>query len=420
VATPGDLLTLDIEKPAVGGRMIARASGQVVLVAGTMPGERVRVRIDRVGKGVAYGTALAVEQPSAFRRPPFCNPDCGGTLYAHIAYPEQLSIKAAVIADAFARIAKLPNAPDVSVAASQESGYRMRARLHIRSGRLGFFNEGTHTVCDARSTRQLLPETSGAIERAAALIGAAGLARVEVDVSENADGSERALHFEIDGPGSLSGAALSEGVTGISSSRARHSDSFEVLAGDPHVSDAIAIQGVRFTLRRHVLAFFQGNRYLLQSLVAHVCDQLPGTAGALVDLYAGVGLFSVAAACVRGYRASAVEGDGMAAADLRVNAQQCGHLVRAVHAAVEDFRWGMPTPPAAVLVDPPRTGMSRAALQKAIGLRAARVVYISCDVATLARDSRVLVDGGYTLGRLDAFDLFPNTPHVETVAVFDR
>jgi 23S rRNA (uracil1939-C5)-methyltransferase len=420
VARPGDLLTLDIEKPAAGGRMIARSNGQVVLVAGTMPGERVRVKIDRVGKGVTYATTIAVERASASRRTAFCNPECGGTLYAHIAYPEQLAIKAAVIADAFARIGKLPNAPDLSVAASRESGYRMRARLHIRNGRLGFFNEGTHTICDARSTQQLSPEACDAIDRAAALTGALRMAQVEVDVSENGDGSERAVHFEIDGSDSLGGAALSAGLTGISSSRTRRSGTFDLVAGDPHVSDVIAIEGARFTLRRHVLAFFQANRYLFEPLVSHVCAQLDDPPGTLVDLYAGVGLFSVAAACARGYSVNAVEGDAVAAADLGANAQQCGRLVRPVHAAVEDFRWAAPAPPSALLVDPPRTGMSRAALQKAIGLRAPRIVYVSCDVATLARDSRVLVDAGYTLGRLNAFDLFPNTPHVETVAVFDR
>jgi 23S rRNA (uracil1939-C5)-methyltransferase len=94
--------------------------------------------------------------------------------------------------------------------------------------------------------------------------------------------------------------------------------------------------------------------------------------------------------------------------------------VVATHQAVEDFLRDPPGRPGAVIVDPPRTGLSREALDGVMRLHAPRIVYVSCDVATLARDARRLVEGGYGLARVDSFDLFPNTPHVETVAVFDR
>src|SRR6185295_11494500 len=106
--TPGQTLTVTIEKPAVGGRMIARVNGQVVLVSGAVPGERVQIRIDRVGKGLAYGETLTVEEPSSDRRVPAADPLCGGCLYAHIAYQRQLQIKSLVIADAFGRIGRMP------------------------------------------------------------------------------------------------------------------------------------------------------------------------------------------------------------------------------------------------------------------------------------------------------------------------
>ena len=116
-------------------------------------------------------------------------------------------------------------------------------------------------------------------------------------------------------------------------------------------------------------------------------------------------------------RVTAVEGDRIAAADLAGNA--ASHAGVAVHhQAVEEFL-ERAAAPAVVIADPPRTGLSRAALDGVIRLRAGRVVYVSCDVATLARDARRLVDAGYTIERADAFDLFPNTPHVETVMVFD-
>src|SRR5436309_14267839 len=104
---PGQTLTLLVEKPAVGGRMIARVDGQVVLVGGAVPGERVSARVERVGKGVAYADTIAVDEPSPDRRDPHADPLCGGCLYAHIAYPPQLVIKPQLIADAFALFAPL-------------------------------------------------------------------------------------------------------------------------------------------------------------------------------------------------------------------------------------------------------------------------------------------------------------------------
>ena len=155
---PGDQFSLRIEKPAAGGWMIARSNGQVILVSGVVPGELAAVHIDRIGNGVAYGHAASIEEPSADRRPAFVDPACGGCLYAHIAYARQLEIKAQVIADALVRIGRIAWASPIPVAASPDEGYRMRSRLHVRSRRIGFFREGTHEMCDARATRQLLPD----------------------------------------------------------------------------------------------------------------------------------------------------------------------------------------------------------------------------------------------------------------------
>src|SRR6476661_3758202 len=103
MVAPGQLLSLTIEKPAAGGRMIARVDGQVVLVGGAIPGERVTARVERVAKGVAYADTIAADTPSADRRSTLSDPLCGGCLYAHIAYPRQLELKSLVIADAFGR-----------------------------------------------------------------------------------------------------------------------------------------------------------------------------------------------------------------------------------------------------------------------------------------------------------------------------
>src|SRR5262245_41103506 len=173
--TRGDTVCVSIEKPVAGGRMIARHDGRVVLVAGAIPGETVTAVIERVAKGVAFATTVSVDEASPDRREALRDPLCGGCLYAFVAYSRQLDIKAAVIADAFRRIARLDPPSQISVEPSPETGYRMRARLHCRRGRIGFFREGTHELCDARQTGQLLPATNDALDRLAAALQSLGL-----------------------------------------------------------------------------------------------------------------------------------------------------------------------------------------------------------------------------------------------------
>jgi 23S rRNA (uracil1939-C5)-methyltransferase len=415
---PGQILTLTIEKPAAGGRMIARAGGQVVLVSGAIPGERITARVERVAKSVAYAETIAVAEPSPDRREPGVDPLCGGALYRHIAYPRQLEIKGAVIADAFARIGHLALPSAVRVAASPEEGYRMRARLHVRGHRVGFFREATHEVCDARQTEQLLPATCDLLERLTATLRSLGLDAIrEIELTENVDASHRAVALDTISPiddRALDRLAATDGLTGLVSTGRVH--------GQPHVVDRVDLDGATITLQRHVLAFFQGNRYLLRDLVAHVVALVEG--GEVVDLYAGVGLFAISAAAARGVTVTAVEGDRYAAKDLDANAADRG--VRVVHDSVEHFLArpervdGRADGASTLIVDPPRTGMSREALDGALRLDAARIIYVSCDVVTLARDARRIADAGYAIARADAFDLFPNAPHVETVIVFDR
>src|SRR3982751_1430568 len=183
--TPGETVRLHVEKPAVGGRMIARLDGRVVLVSGAIPGESVTARIDRVAKNLAYAETVGVEEPSPDRRGAAADLLCGGCLYAHMSYPRQLALKALVLADAFARIGRIPLPFAVAVAPSPEEGYRMRARLHVRSGRAGFFREGTHDLCAARQTGQLLAATCDAVDRVAASVRALRLDSVrEIEVSE--------------------------------------------------------------------------------------------------------------------------------------------------------------------------------------------------------------------------------------------
>jgi 23S rRNA (uracil1939-C5)-methyltransferase len=411
----GDTISLTIDRPAAGGSMIARVNGQVVLVSGAIPGERVVARIDKVAKGVAHATAERIEDASPDRRASFADPLCGGCLYNHIDYPRQLAIKSDVIADAFKRIGRITLPGAVTVAASPEDGYRTRARLHVRGRQVGFFREGTHDVCDARLTRQLLPATLGALEQLAEELSSLGVDAREIELAENADASDRVVSLEAVSPieaAALDRLSANAGFSGVVSAFGER--------GRAHVIDRLALNGGQsIGLQRHVHSFFQGNRHLLHALVQHVVDRTPDP-GEVIDLYGGVGLFATAVAAVRGVRVTAVESDRIAAADLQANAAATDGRVVAVHQSVEQFVAGTRHQAGdfSVIVDPPRTGMSREALDGLLRLAPSQMTYVSCDVATLARDARRVVDAGYAIERADAFDLFPNTPHVETVVVF--
>jgi 23S rRNA (uracil1939-C5)-methyltransferase len=309
----------------------------------------------------------------------------------------------------------------------------MRARLHVGGGHAGFFREGTHDLCDAGRTRQLLPATVAVVEQLSAGLRSLGVNQVrEIEVSENVPASERAIHLVVAASldrRSLTALAKTEGVTGLSTFESPSSTPasgfgedltrLRLVGGDPHVTDSLTFGEQTIRLQRHVLAFFQGNRFLLRDLTAHVLTWVEAE-GEVVDLYAGVGLFAVSVAVCRGRPVVAVEGDRAAAYDLAVNAKPAGGAVEVICQPVEIFAARTRVRPHTLILDPPRTGVSRAALEGAVRLGPRRIVYVSCDVATLARDSRHLIDGGYAIRQIDAFDLFPNTPHLETVVIFDR
>jgi 23S rRNA (uracil1939-C5)-methyltransferase len=409
----GKRYRLNIERPAAGGRMIARHEGAIVFVAGAIPGEVVEAEIEKVQRGTAWAIVRQVLEPSPDR---VDAPDgaCGGSVFAHIAYDRQREIKAAIILDAFRRIGRIPLESPTDVLPSPVDGYRMRARLHVRGGRIGFFREGTHSLCEAGPTHQLREDSIGVLAALERALGGDRPVVSEIEWSENIDASARALHLELvaDGdPSRLATVTQLEGLTGVSCAPPEHARTME-LWGSPYVTDTIA----GATLSRHARSFFQGNRFLTATLVDHVLSCLD--AGPLLDLYAGAGLFSVTAAAAGKGPVTAVEGDRFSAKDLERNA--AGHDVTVKPAAVEDYFARQTARPAAVIVDPPRTGMSKEAMAGVVALKAPRVVYVSCDIATLARDARVMLDAGYQLGTVRAFDLFPNTAHVETVISFSR
>lgn len=421
--SPGARLVLDMEKPAAGGWMIARNEGQVILVSGAIPGERALVEVTRVARGVAYGHVREVIDAVPERRGTADENPCGGTVLAHIAYAAQVAIKAAIITDTFSRVARLPLPGPVAVMGSREDGYRMRARLHVSNGRIGFYRERTYQLCDPASTGQLLDAALSAIRSIES-----ALARWDrpqpatVEIVESLPGDQRILHLEFEGPSppveTLRGLR-GPGVDGLTYTRAgsrlsRSAHGARSVQDEIEISDGGAVG--RFRIERRPGAFFQANRYLFVPLLQRVVESVGD--GKAVDLYAGVGGFGLALAALGRGPVTAVESDPVAAEDLRLNAASWPGLRLAVMSVEEYLEKERVPPGVTVVLDPPRTGMSRRAQAALLSCRPRRIVYVSCDAATLARDATHICAAGYELVSLEGFDLFPGTAHVEALAVF--
>ncbi len=414
--------------------MLARHDGQIVLVSGTIPGERVRARVERAAKSVLYAATTEVVEASPDRRSAAGDGLCGGNVFAHINYERQRLLKGDILRDALERIGRVRMEAAPDIVGSPEQAYRMRARLHCRDRRLGFFREGTHDLCDAGSTGQLLPAAVAWIAEAEQAIAHSRLSGLSgVELSENAAGDERACHLLLDArvvaaPFAVLGRL--PGITGLSAECADRAG-IEILSGVPSVTDILHVRaddpGTHLRLTRDVRAFFQANRFLLEPLVRYVMSLVPPCP--VVDLYAGVGLFGLSLAAAGYEQVTLVEGDPISGASLVENAEPFGSRVRVERKSVESYLSAGPrldtetarrgTRPT-YIVDPPRTGMSKEALAGIIRSGPERLVYVSCDVATFARDTRTLLDAGYALERVSGMDLFPNTAHVEAIARFVR
>ena len=426
VTSPAELLDLKVERPVAGGAMLAHHDGRVVLVSGAIPGERVHARLDRARKDVIHATVMDVLEPDADRRPVEGDPACGGQVYRHVAYPRQLVLKSEVIRDALMRLGRVVDPTHVPVLGSPEQGYRMRARLHVGDAAVGFLREGTHTICDAVQTGQLQPETGRVVaEVGRRLTETDRAAIVHIDLVENIAADQRVIHYHLRRrlpPDIVAGWSTRTKVTGVTTTTS-DDPRIDTVAGVGTVADSVAVLTEDATsapgeLVRHAPSFFQANRFLLPQLVAAVRRHI--TEGPVIDLYAGVGLFSVCLADGGVVPVTAVERDRYSAADLNMNAVARHGQIHAVRSSVERYLRRRTAPvEGTVLLDPPRAGLGRDVIDRLTALRTRRVVYVSCDVATFARDLRRFVESGYSLTHLEAFDLFPATAHVELLATLE-
>jgi 23S rRNA (uracil1939-C5)-methyltransferase len=380
-------LELEIERLAAGGDGVGHApDGRVVFVPDVAPGDRVRVRLVSERARFAHARVEALLEPGPSRTDPLCPVfgSCGGCAWQQVAYPAQLEAKAAILADALRRLGglSLPALPPV-VPSPAPYAYRGRARVLAAGGRVGFRRRRSHAVCATRRCPILVPDLDAALAR---LADHPPRSDGEWELVAGAKGRVRALPL-----GRERGEALEIELSG---------DRLRVSPG----------------------VFVQSNALLLGEL-AEAVHQAAGSGERAFELYAGAGFFTLGLAR-RFARVVAVEGSRAAAADLRHNLRAAALPgVEVVECAVERALAApgrLPERADAAVLDPPRRGLPPGGADALARLAPARLAMLSCDPATLARDLAALVARGYRLGALRGFDLFPQTPHVEALAVLER
>jgi 23S rRNA (uracil1939-C5)-methyltransferase len=426
-------LEVRIEKIVAGGDGLGRVEGRVVFVPDTAPGERHVVQVVEERKDYWKARSIRCLDRSRVRQDPPCpyQERCGGCALMHITPEAQLEVKTSILADCLTRSLGAPYQGPLRTHRRESAGYRNRLRFHVDfsgPGPLaGFRRRASEEVVDVE--RCLLgSETLNEVwRRVRAKISerrlfAHSVVSVELEESSSETGRIAARFFvsTIDALRKLDSTFWEE----LRASAGLEGVVVEVARGGPvqrfgHASVRHRVSGL--ALEQTVGSFFQSNRFLLQELVDCVVASVPAGTPRALDLYCGVGLFSLPLAS-RASSVFGVESETLAVRDARANAAEASlENVRFLREDVEKYvRGARLRKDDAVVVDPPRGGMSRA-LVDALGTSPIDSLrYVSCDAPALARDARRLRQHGLTIASLDLFDLFPHTHHFETVAVFAR
>ncbi|MGD9890246.1 MAG: class I SAM-dependent RNA methyltransferase [Dehalococcoidia bacterium] len=401
----GETFRLRLESLSHHGSAIARKDGQVVFVAFGVPGEEVDVLIERAYPDYLEGVVTAVHASAPSRVTPRCEyfGVCGGCQLQHIEYGEQLRLKTEVVREQMRRIGHLPDVLVRPMLPSPEVwNYRNHARFSLdRAGFLGFIMRGRKRMlrienCDIMQPPivDVLHTLQGELEPASTIDATADPPR----------GRLPKLHQVAVRVGVNTGDMLVQPDIGAYVP--------EVESGQTTFEEELC--GERF--RVSASSFFQVNTAQAETLIRLVSEGLClSRDDVLLDAYAGVGTFAkVLAGDVA--EVIAIEVAASSVADGRHNTAELAN-VRWVEGEVERVLPALDVRPTAAVLDPSRQGCAPQVLQALIEAAVPRIAYVSCDPATLARDLRILVDGGYQVDSLQPVDLFPQTYHIENVAI---
>jgi 23S rRNA (uracil1939-C5)-methyltransferase len=395
-----------------GGEVMGRLpDGRAVFVPFALPGEQVRLRLVEEKRSHARAELVEVLRPSVQRQPPKCVHFslCGGCHYQHIPYEAQLSAKTEILRDQLSRIGRLEDPPlQPAVACPHPYGYRNHVQFHLTAqGHLGYYPalpgevfaiqechlpEGPLQDLWQRLDFEAMPE----IERIGLRLGASEDLQLilESQAGEIPEFSVEDL--------SISAVHLS-------------SESSVVLAG----SEFVIMEVLGRPFRLSAGSFFQVNTEMAEAMVRHVLGHIPDfvrldAQTTLLDVYCGVGLFSAFLAQRVG-RLIGIEAAPSAVEDFAANLDEFEN-VELYQDAAENVLAQIAVQADIILVDPPRSGLEKGALENILRLKPRLLVYVSCDPATLGRDVRRLTDGGYQMKSITPFDMFPQTYHIESIS----
>ena len=389
---------------AHGGAAVGRIDGKAHFVDGAMPGELVRGEVVHDKGTWARVTLQEVVQESPHRVTPPCPhfADCGGCQWQFADYPAQLEWKQSIVAGQLAHIGGLDDPPvGPTLAPGPEYGYRNRMDFSVLDGAPALAQRKTSTLVAVPECLLLHPNLGVVFERLDDLHGVRGLTlRTSTTTGE--------VLAVVRGPVPDGAAAW-----GCAVSR-RDRTGVHAVIGRGDIHETVAGMDLRVTGD----AFFQNNTAGAETLVTLIREALePQPGETLLDAYAGGGLFAVTVGSKAG-TVVAVEANGLAVYDLRHNLAEAGVDHRVEKGSVDDVDIGGSWDIA--IVDPPREGLRRPGVAAVTAGRPRSIAYVSCDPASLARDSRHLVEAGYRLDLATPVDLFPQTFHIETVARFTR
>jgi len=412
---PSSQHEITLEKLTYGGEAMGRLSdGRAVFVPFGLPGETVRIQLTQEKQNFARGEILEILKPSPDRITAKCKhfTQCGGCHYQNLPYEKQQLAKADILRDQLQRIGKIEN-PIVqpTVASPKQWNYRNHVQFHLTDdGKVGFINARGNATLPIEECH--LPEpTIDAFRNDLQFESRMNLERVSLRSGTDDDimlilESETEETPELEIEADISIVHIYE-------------DHPVVIAG----SNALTIQILGKDFHVSAPSFFQVNTPMAEKMVQHLQAQLPtpDSQFTLIDLYCGVGLFSKFFAS-KYAKVIGIESAPSSCEDFAINLDEFDNVELYEGAAEEILSALAPqlTEPIHMIVDPPRAGIDKFAIDAILQINPQVIAYVSCDPSTLARDAARLIKGGYTLQNVTPFDLFPQTYHIESISIFTR